>query len=165
MTGMLVDDWVTRVVDVLTRAETLFAATALPADTTVGELGAAADASEALVARTAELSGSGVSSHRQAARVSAAALGAAADTDAALIEHLSSAASIHRHGAEQAAHLRGSAAAIADMVAPLRGTPAGDMVVLKTLRAQLAGMQELVAAHCSHGAAAAEQIRGLGYNQ
>lgn len=164
MAAMAVDDWVMRVVDVLARAETLFSATDGPAGPATGDLGAAADANAALAVRTAELSGSGAGSHRQAVHASAGAVSAAAHTDAALTEQLNNVASAHSHGAVRAGHLRDTATAIADVVSPLRGTAAGDVVVLKTLRTQLAGMQQLVAAHSNHGAAAAEAIRGLGYS-
>ena len=160
---MAVDDWVTRVVGVLSRAEALFSATPGPGPA-VGDVGAAAAENAALTVRSAELSGSGVSSHREAVHTSAAAMGAAAHTDAALTEQLTNAASTHGHGAGQAGDLRGAATAIADVVAPLRGTAAGDIVVLKSLRAQLADMQELVAAHSTHGAQIAGEIRGLGYS-
>jgi hypothetical protein len=45
------------------------------------------------------------------------------------------------------------------------GTPAGGLVVLKTLRAQLAGMQHQVAEHGGESAATAAVIRPLGYAQ
>lgn len=160
---MAVDDWVTRVVGVLTRAEALFTAIQGPGPA-IGDLGAAAGANEALAARSAELSGSGVSSHRDAVYTSAAAIGAAAETDAVLTEQLTNAASTHGHGAGQAGDLRGAATAIADVLGPLRGTAAGDIVVLKALRTQLADMQELVAAQSNHGSATAGAIRGLGYS-
>ena len=163
MTVMPVDDVVTQVLQVLARAEALFSATEGPAENAAGALGSAAQINQTLSARTADFSGVGVSSHRAAVAQSAARLGAAADVDAALTAHLSSAAGTHSSGAGQAGQLRAGAASVADVVGPLRGSAPGDMVVLKALRARVAGMQQLVAEHADHGAATAEQIRALGY--
>jgi hypothetical protein len=163
MEAMAVEDLVTRVVDVLTRAESLFATAAGPAENATGALGHAAEVNDTLSSRTADLSGAGVSSHREAVQRSAARMGAAADIDAALAEHLSSAASMHSGGAGQAGDLRAGAASIAEIVGPLRGTAPGDMVILKALHARVAGMQQLVAEHSDLATASAEQIRSLGY--
>ena len=163
MAGMAVDDVIARVLDVLTRAESLFTASAGPGEDAAGALGSAAEINQTLSARTADLSGVAMSSHREAVAQSAAALGAAADVDAALTAHLSSAAGAHSSGAGQAGQLRAGAASIADVVGPLRDTAPGDMVVLTALRARVAGMQQLVGEHADHGAATAEQVRALGY--
>lgn len=160
---MTVDDVVTQVLQVLTRAEALFSPTEGPSANAGGALGSAAQINQTLSARTADLSGVAMSSHGEAVAQSAARLGAAADVDAALTAHLSAAAGTHSSGAGQAGHLRAGAASIADVVGPLGGTAPGDMVVLTALRARVAGMQQLVAEHADHGAASAEQIRALGY--
>jgi hypothetical protein len=152
-------------------AETLDWAAALTAldqrtlneDVVNDTLGHAAEVNDTLSSRTADLSGAGVSSHREAVQRSAARMGAAADIDAALAEHLSSAASMHSGGAGQAGDLRAGAASIAEIVGPLRGTAPGDMVILKALHARVAVMQQLVAEHSDLATASAEQIRSLGY--
>jgi hypothetical protein len=165
MAAVAVDDVIAQVVGVLTRAESLFTAGDGPAQDAAGALASAAEVNQTLSGRTADLSGAGVSSHRQAVAQSATAMGQAAAADGALTRHLRGAAGTHSDGAGRAGHLRAGAAEIADIVGPLRGTAPGDMVVLKTLHARLAGMQQLVAEHVEHGSATAEQIRALGYTR
>jgi hypothetical protein len=160
---MAVEDLVTRVVDVLIRAESLFTTAAGPTENATGALGHAAEVNNTLSARTAELSGAGVSSHREAVQQSTARMAAAADVDSALTEHLGTAASMHSGGAGQAGDLRAGAASIAEIVGPLRDTAPGDMVILQALHARVAGMQQLVAEHSDLATGAAEQIRSLGY--
>jgi hypothetical protein len=165
MAGVAVDELIARVVGVLTRAESLFTAVDGPAEEAAGALDSATEVNQTLNRRTAGMSGAGVSGHRQVVAQSAAALGQAADADTALTQHLRGAAGTHSVGAGRAGHLRAGAAEIADIVGPLRGTAPGDMVVLKTLHAHLARMQQLVAEHVEHGSATAEQIRALGYTR
>jgi uncharacterized protein involved in exopolysaccharide biosynthesis len=59
--------------------------------------------------------------------------------------------------------LRAEAAAVIERFATLSGTGAGELAALKALRAQVAGVQQLLAEHASQSAAAAAQIRAVDY--
>jgi hypothetical protein len=162
---MMLDGVAARVVEVLTRAESLFAvpADAAAASTAADQLGQAAHANRALGGRNAELSGAGATGHRQLVDESAAGVGAAARADEQLAAHLTAAAARHHHGRVRAQDLCADAAAVPERLAALSGTAAGDLAALKALRALLAGMQQLVAEHAGQGAAAAAQIRAVDY--
>jgi len=159
----MLDEVAARVVQVLTRAESLFAvpADAAVASTAADQLGQAADAHRALV--NSELSGAGATGHRQLVDESAAGVGAAARADEQLAAHLTAAGARHNLGRIKAQNLRTDAAAVPDQFAALSGTGAGELAALKNLRAHLAGMQQLLAEHAGQGAATAAQIRAVDY--
>jgi len=162
---MMLGDVAARVVQVLSRAESLFAVPedAVAASTAADQLGQASEVNRALGGRTAELTGAGAGAHRRLVDESAADVAAAARADEQLAAHLTAAAARHRRGRTRAQHLRADAAAVPDQFATLSGTAAGELAALKNLRAQLAGMQRLLAEHAGQGAAAAAQIRGVDY--
>jgi hypothetical protein len=161
---MMLDGVAARVVQVLTRAESLFGVPddAAAASTAADQLRQAAHANRALGGRNSELSGAGATGHRQLLDESAAGVGAAAGADEQLAVHLTAAAR-HLHGRARAHDLCAAAAAVPERLATLSGTAAGDLAALTTLRAHLAGMQQLLAEHAGQGAAAAAQIRGVDY--
>jgi hypothetical protein len=162
---MMVGDVAARVVQVLTRAESLFAIPedASAASAAADQLEQAASTNRALGGRSAELTGAGPTAHRQLVDESAAGMAAAARADEQLAAHLTSAAARHHRGRAQAQSLRAAAAAVPDQFAALSGTGAGELAALKSLRAHLAGMQQLLAEHAGQGAAAAAQIRAVDY--
>jgi hypothetical protein len=162
---MTVDDVAARVVQVLTRAESLFAvpedaaATSAAAD----QLRHAADATRALGTRDVELSGTGATGHRRLVDESAANEAAAARADEQLAGHLTAAAARHHHGRIRAQALRADAAAVPEQFAALSGSATAELAALRTLRAHLTGMQRLLAEHTGQDAAAADQIRAVDY--
>ena len=162
---MTVDDVAARVVQVLTRAESLFAVPeeATAAGAAVDQLGHAAETDRALGRRTGELSGAGATGHRQLAAESAAALAAAARADAQLAAHLTATAARQHSDRIRAQELRADAAAVTEGLGALSGSATGDLAALRTLRAQLAGMQRLLAEHAGQDAAAADEIRAVHY--
>jgi hypothetical protein len=162
---MTLDDVAARVVQVLARAESLFA---VPEDTAAAsaasdQLGQATDAHRALGEHDSELSGAGATGHRQLVDESAAGVAAAARADEQLAAHLTAAAARHHHGQARAQDLRADAAAVPERFAALSGTVTGELAALKALRAQVAGAQQLLAEQAGQGAAAAAQIRAVDY--
>lgn len=161
---MMLDDVAARVVQVLIRAESLFAvpedaAAAAAAD----QLGRAADAHRALGRRNAELSGAGATGHRQLVDESVAGVAAAARAEEQLAAHLTAAAARHHHGLARARDVRADAAAVPERLAALSGTATGELAALKTLRTHVARMGQLLAEHAGQDTAAAAQIRAVEY--
>jgi len=164
---MMLGDVAARVVAVLTRAESLFAVPedAAAASAAAAQLGQAVEANHALGGRSAELTGAGVTAHRQLVDESAAGVAASARADEQLAAHLTAAAARHQRGYTRARNLRADATAVPDQFAALSGTGAGELAALKNLRAHLAGMQQLLAEHAGQDAAAAAQIRAVDYRR
>jgi uncharacterized protein involved in exopolysaccharide biosynthesis len=162
---MMLNEVAARVVEVLTRAESLFAVPedAAAASTAADQLGQAADAHRALGGHNAELSGAGATGHRQLVDESAAGVGAAARADEQLAAHLTAAAARHHHGRARMQELRSEAAAVLERFATLSGTGTSELAALKALRAQVAAVQQLLAEHAGQSAAAAAQIRAVDY--
>jgi hypothetical protein len=161
---MSVQDVADRVVEALSRAESLFAT---PADTASSRMTAAVeDASEtsrAIGARTDELGGALASAHHDALDTIARRLDDVGATDAQLIEHLTRAGQAHASGATQATDLRAAAEEIPSRIGPASELPASELAGLLALRNQIAGMQRLLAEHTSQAAHAADDIHGLTY--
>jgi hypothetical protein len=160
---MSVQDVVDGVVEVLSRAESLFN----PADTAPSQTTAAIDdaseASRAIGAHTDELGGALASAHHEMLNNVARRLEAVGDTDSQLVEHLTQAAESHTRGASCATDLRVGAEELPSRLGPTTGLPASELVALLTLRNQVADMQHLLAEHTSQAARDAEVILGLGY--
>jgi hypothetical protein len=161
---MSVQDVVNRVVEVLCRAESLFA---MPADAATSHMAAAVDdaseTSRAIGARTDEVGGALASAHHDVLDTIARRLDAAADTDSQLIAHLAGAGQAHASGGSQATDLRLGAEEVPSRLGPSSELPASELVGLLALRNQVAGMQRLLAEHASQAARAADDIRGLTY--
>ncbi len=156
---MTVDEVAARVVDVLTRAETLFAPPGEwqpPAD-----VGAAAQTAAAIAARTADLSGATASAHRD--MIAAGHLERASDADTRLADALQRSAQLHGQGASQAAGLRAAAAEVPAQVSRWAELPAAQAAGLNTLRTQLVGMQRLLARHRAAAARTAAEISAVRY--
>jgi hypothetical protein len=165
MTGMwAVEHVAAEVVEVLSHAESLFAT---PGDVAAGDAagttGQAAEASRAIAARTADLSGSVAQAHADVLDSAAARLEAAAAADSRLADHVAAAADTHRAGLAQATDLRAAAAEVPARLAPFADIPASELAALKALRIKLAGMQQLMAHHSGDAARVAAEIRALGY--
>ncbi|MDT5413292.1 MAG: hypothetical protein QOG14_5512 [Mycobacterium sp.] len=160
---MSVQDVVDRVVEVLSRAESLFT----PADATPSRITAAIDdaseASRAIGAHTDELGGALASAHHDVLENVVRRLEAIGDTDSELVEHLTRSAEAHASGASQATNLRVGAQELPSRLGPTTGVPASELVALLTLRDQVADMQHLLAEHTSQAARDADVILGLGY--
>jgi hypothetical protein len=161
---MSVQDVVERVVQVLSRAESLFTA---PADTAASGMTAAvddaSDACRAIGARTDELGGALASAHHDVLENVARHLEAIGDTDSQLVEHLTRSAEAHASGASRATDLRRGAEELPSRLGPTAQVPASQLAGLLALRHQVADMQRLLAEHTSQAARDAEVIRGLGY--
>jgi hypothetical protein len=161
---MSVQNVADRVVEVLSRAESLFAT---PADTATAQMTAAVDdaseASRAIGARTDELGGALASAHHDALDTIARRLDDVGDTDSRLIAHLAGAGEVHASGGSQATDLRAGAEEIPSRLGPTNGLPASELAGLFALRNQIAGMQRLLAEHTSAAAHAADDIHGLTY--
>jgi hypothetical protein len=160
---MSVQDVVDAVVEVLSRAESLFT----PADTAPSQITAAIDdaseASRAIGAHTDELGGALASAHHEMLDNVARRLEAIGDTDSQLVEHLTRSAEAHASGAAQATDLRLGAQELPSRLGPTAGLPASELAALFALRNQVAGMQRLLAEHTSQAARDANVILGLGY--
>jgi hypothetical protein len=160
---MSVQDVVDGVVEVLSRAESLFN----PADTapsqTTAAIDDAAEASRAIGAHTDELGGALASAHHETLDNVAQRLEAIGDTDSQLVEHLTRSAEAHASGASQATDLRLGAEELPSRLGPTTGLPASELAALLALRNQVADMQRLLAEHTSQAARDAEVILGLGY--
>jgi ABC-type transporter Mla subunit MlaD len=161
---MSVQDVVNRVVEVLSRAESLFAT---PADAATSHMTAAVDdaseASRAIGARTDEFGGALASAHHDVLDTIARRLDDVGDTDSQLIEHLTRVGHAHASGGSQATDFRASAEEIPSRVGPSSELPASELAGLLALRNQVAGMQRLLAEHTSQAARASDDIRGLTY--
>jgi uncharacterized phage infection (PIP) family protein YhgE len=161
---MSVQDVADRVVEVLSRAESLFAP---PADTAPSRMTAAvndaSEASRAIGARTDELGGALASAHHEKLDTITRRLEAIGEKDSQLIEHLTHAAESHASGASHATALRQGAEDIPSRLGPSSELPASELAGLLALRNQLADMQSLLAEHTSQAATTAEAILGLRY--
>jgi hypothetical protein len=162
---MPVEDVAARVVEVLTRAESLFAipADAAAAGEAAGRVSDAAAASRAIASRTADLSGAAATAHSAAVGAAAERLEHTASTDSELAERVADTADAHHGGGSHAAELRASAAEIPSALGPAVRNPAGEVAALKALRNRVAGMQRLLAEHSGESARVAGEIRNLGY--
>ena len=116
-------------VEVLTRAETLFAPPGewqRPAG-----VGAAAQTARAIAARTADLSGATAAGHREMIAAASGHLERASDADARLADALQRSAQLHDQGASQAAGLRAAAAEVPAQVSRWAELPAAQAAGLK----------------------------------
>ncbi len=161
---MSLQDVADRVVEVLSRAESLFAT---PSDTPTARMTPAVDhaseASRAIGARTDELGGALASAHHDVLEMIARRLDDVGDTDSRLIAHLAGAGHAHASGGSQAVDLRLGAQEIPSRLGPTSVLPASEVAALLALRNQIAGMQRLVAEHSSEAAGTADDIHGLTY--
>ena len=163
---MAVERVAAKVVEVLARAESLFTSPGDPAvSEAVERIGQAADASGAIVARTAELSGATASAHRELLASAAQRPEYAAGTDAQLADHVAGATETHHGGRSHASALRAGAAEVPARLAPWAELPAGELAALTALRSRVAGMQRLLAHHTGEATRVAAEIRSLGYQQ
>lgn len=161
---MSVQGVVTQVVEVLRRAESLFAS---PADAAISRAAdavtEAAEASRAIGLRTDELGGALVSAHHDLLSAAASHLEQSAATDTELADHLVRASHAHADGGSAATDLRVGAEDVASRLGPLSDVPAGQLAGLLALRNRVADMQRLLADHTSEARRAADAIVGLGY--
>jgi hypothetical protein len=161
---MSVQDVADSVVEVLSRAESLFAT---PSDAATSHMTAAvddaSDASRAIGARTDELGGALASAHHDVLDTIARRFDDIGDTDSQLAEHLTRASHAHVSGGTQATDLRAGAEEIPSRLGPTGELPASELAALLALRNQVAGMQRLIAEHTGHAAHAADDIHGLTY--
>jgi len=161
---MSVQDVVDSVVEVLSRAESLFTT---PADPAASQITAAIDdasqASRAIGAHTDELGGALALAHHQMLDNVAQRLEAIGGTDSQLVEHLTRSAEAHASGASHATQLRLGAEELPSRLGPTAELPASELVGLLALRDQVADMQHLLAEHTSQAAHDADVILGLGY--
>jgi hypothetical protein len=161
---MSVQDVAGRVVEALSRAESLFAT---PADAASPHMTAAvedaSEASRAIGAHTDELGGALASAHQDVLDTIARRLDDVGATDSQLVEHLTQAGQAHASGGTQATDLRAAAVEIPSRLGPTSDLPAAELVGLLALRNQVAGMQRLLAEHTSQAAHAADDIHGLTY--
>jgi hypothetical protein len=161
---MSVQDFVDRVVEVLSRAESLFAT---PADSVTSRMtGAVDDASEAsrgIGARTDELGGALASAHHGVLDTIARRLDDVGDTDSQFIDHLTRSGHVHTSGGTHAIDLRAGAEQIPSRIGLSNELPASELAGLLAPRNRVAGMQRLLAEHTSQAAHAADDIHGLTY--
>ena len=92
---MSVQDTVSRVAEVLGRAESLFASPGQPTRVSADAAAQAAEASDAIAARTGDLTGAIADAHHDLLAALADRLHHSADTDTQLVDQLSRAAEIH----------------------------------------------------------------------
>jgi hypothetical protein len=159
-----VEDVVAQVVEVLSRAESLFAA---PCDSTMSgateAMSEAADASHAIATRTDELGGALASAHHDVLTRLVDRLDWAAGTDAELADHIARVVASHADGAAGATDIRVGAQEVPARFGPWADVPASELAGLIALRNRVADMQRLLAHHSSEAAWSAGAIGGLGY--
>lgn len=165
MAAVAVEDVAAHVVAVLTRAESLFAdaAGAELVTTAADQVTEAAGTARRLSARTADMSGAIVATHRELAAASAEHLDQASGVDARLADHLGRTTALHGAGLSQASGLRAGAAEVPSQLAPWAEVPASELAGLKMLRNHLAAMQRLLAQHNAVAARTAADISTLSY--
>jgi hypothetical protein len=162
---MVLEQTTAHVVAVLTRAASLFApptGAALHGES-VPHVGVAAETVQGLEARTREWRGAAADQHREHLADSSDQLSAVADTDDKLCAVVDSSTQTHAAGHSAARGLLGGAQDIPAQLQTWGDLPAGPMTALQALRAQLAGMQQLMADHQAHTAQAAAQVQALQY--
>jgi hypothetical protein len=160
-----VQDAAARIVAVLARAGALFGAPTEPQGA-AGEanlVGPAAQTIRAIAERTSEMSGATAHGHGDFVAGSVEFLERASDSDVRLAESLRRSAQFHDSGRSQAAGLRATAADVHAQLQSWAGLPAVEAAGLKVLRAQLAGMHNLLARHRAAAARTATEIRKLRY--
>ena len=161
---MSVQEVVDGVVEVLSRAESLFTA---PADIATSDPGgavtSATEASRAIGARTQQLGGALADAHGEMLAGVVKRLDHTGETDAQLFDHLARAAESHASAGSHATNLRLGAEEIPSRVGPLAELPASEVAALLTLRNHVADMQRLIAEHTSQAASTADDIRSLRY--
>jgi hypothetical protein len=163
---MTVEHVAAQVVEVLTRAESLFAA-GPDTDAVAAGLHRTDDAAEnarALAAHTDDMSGALVQVHRDVAAASAGQLEHASGTDQRLVDHLTASSGLHSVGLTQASGVRAGAAEVPAQLQPWSDLPAGDLAGLKMLRSHLAAMQRLLAHHRAVSGRTAGDIAGMSYH-
>jgi hypothetical protein len=154
-----------RVVQVLTRAESLFAAGADTdaAAAALSRTSTAAETARAVAARAADMSGALVQGHRDVAAARAECLEHASGMDQRLVDHLTRSIELHTVGLTQASGLRAGAAEVPGQLQPWADIPASDLAGLKMLRNHLAAMQRLLAQHSAVSARTATDIADMNY--
>jgi hypothetical protein len=154
-----------QVVDALGRAESLFA-TADDAEVDLQplhHLGPATDQLTALDTRGGDWSGAAADQHRDSLASSVEQLGQAAATDSQLAAILREAVQAHDNGHRAAGELLSAAHDLPDQLQQWAELPATDLAALRALRAQLAGMQQLMARQQAASSDAATRLGGLDY--
>ncbi|HZA08992.1 hypothetical protein [Mycobacterium sp.] len=155
-----------RVTEVLSRAESLFAA---PADRDAGvapdRISDALEAGRAIRSRAAELSGTAADAHREAVAAAGDRLQQTSATEAELAQKVQRASEIQDRGRSEVAQLRASAAEVPEALGTALHTPAGELATLAALRRRVERMQHLVADHSAESARLAGELRRLRYGQ
>ena len=160
---MSVQDVADSVVEVLSRAESLFSPAATAPSKITAAIEDASEASRAIGAHTDEVGGALASAHHEMIDTVAGRLDAIGDTDSQLVEQLTHSVESHASGASQATDLRLGAEELPSRLGPMTELPAVELAGLLVLRNQVAGMQRLLAEHTSQAARDADAILELGY--
>jgi hypothetical protein len=162
---MAIEHVAAQVVEVLTRAESLFAA-APDSDAAAAGMHSTGDAAETarvLAARTDDMSGALASGHRDVAAASAGRLEHSSGIDQRLVDHVTRSSQLHSVGLTQASGVRAGAAEVPAQLQPWSDLPASDLAGLKMLRNHLAAMQRLMAHHSAVSARTAGDIAAMSY--
>jgi hypothetical protein len=158
-----VDDFVRRVSDVLTRADTLFGSGSgdAPAGASAQQLADAADA----VRRNAgpDMAGSAVAGYSAFAQERASALAQLANTDEAFNQALEQAATAENTAAAASRSTVAAAAQHSHLLSTDGHTPAGHRSLIGALQSEVGRQQELVRRHHEQALELAEQVRQLPY--
>lgn len=170
---MAVDDFLRRVSDTLSRADSLFGSASdaplaqraeenVPNGLSARQL---SDAAEALRRNAAaEMSGLAATGYNAFAGERASALARLADTDSELNQIIHNAASAETTAAAASRSAVAGWAKHADNQGAAARSPAGQRALIAALRAELGRQQELVRRHQQQAAALAEQLRLLSYD-
>lgn len=126
------------------------------------DLSTAAQAVTMARSRTAELSGSGVTSYQALADRSVSPLSTAATSDTAIAGHMSTAATLTQVGAARLDQIAAQTRAITQ-AAPSARTSADQRVILTALRSQVAAASQVVQSTRQQAGALAGEVRGLQY--
>ncbi|MDG4667983.1 hypothetical protein [Mycobacterium sp. 236(2023)] len=156
-------DTIERVVDVLQRADSLFASAEAPAAATLDKVQRAAEASHAAVGPTGEMAGSLADAHHETLASVARRLDECAASDAHLVEQLARAADSHAHSAAQAGEVASRAAESCETLGEWSEIPAAEIAALMALRRAMTEMQALMTQQAGESMRTAENLTNLSY--
>jgi hypothetical protein len=160
---MSVQQVATHVVEVLSRAESLFGTPGQSDMAAAERMGETAEASAATAALASEMSGVLASAHGDMLAATSQRLDDTAANDARLAGHVADTGTSHAAGGSRATDLRAEAAEDSDRLGPWAELPAGELAALRALRNRVAAMQRLLADHSAEAARVAGDVRSLGY--
>lgn len=156
-------DTIERVVDVLHRADALFASAEAPAAATVEKIQQAADVSANLAGPTSDMAGAVAEAHVEMLASVAQRLSQHAATDTRLLEQLTRAADSHAQSAARSGAVAGDAEDTCEQLDEWSEIPAAEIAQLVILRRAVAEMQVLITQQANESTRVTEDLINLSY--